>query len=128
MNVSLSFSGIEPSGQLKLRELFNAHARRLSGRLESDTPDLMRLEGRIEKDAGRNSLRVNLYLKFAGGVFVVTREGLDATTLLVAFDELGRRLDARVARARTHELRRGPAAGSSALASRTTAANIPASN
>jgi hypothetical protein len=128
MTVSLSFAGVEPARQLKLREVFHAHARRLTRRLDSDAPDLMRLEGRIEKEPGGNGLRVNLYFKFARGVFVVTREGPDAATLLQAFDELERRLSVRLARSRPFAVRHGLRVGTSAMAQRSTPFDRSAGN
>ena len=98
MSASLSFHGIEPSSQLMLREVFNSHVRRLRGRLEMAAPDLVRLEGRIEKESERAVFRVSLRLKLPGSLLTASGEGIDLKAVLSAFDELEQRLDRRLAR------------------------------
>jgi len=118
MTVSLSFHGIEPAVQMRLREVFNAHARRLRSRLETAAPDLVRLEGRIEKDSARESLSVLLRLKLPGRLLAASGEGTDLKAVLSAFDELERRLDGRL-------VRRSLAAAHSAASRRSAARELP---
>jgi ribosome-associated translation inhibitor RaiA len=84
--------------QLRLREVFNAHVRRLRGRLESAALDFARLEGRMEKDPARGTLVVSLRLTLSGGLLSASGEGTDLKAVLSAFDELERRLDRQLVR------------------------------
>lgn len=99
MTVSLFLHGIDPSGQTRLREIFNTHARRIRRRMEGYTPDFARLQGRIEKHADpQRAYRVSLSLKLPTGMLAADREGSDLKALLSAFDELEKRLHRHLAR------------------------------
>jgi ribosome-associated translation inhibitor RaiA len=93
MSVSVSFRGIEPPAQSRLREIFNAHAQRLRSRLERFSPETWRLEGAIEKRPEREAIHVSLRLRLPGRLLTAAAEGTDLKAVLTAFDELEHRLD-----------------------------------
>jgi ribosome-associated translation inhibitor RaiA len=105
MSVSLSLHGIDRAAEPRLREIFNAHARRLHRRLEG-MPDLVRLVGRIETDPARKTCGVTLRLELPGGLLVAADEGPDLKVVLAAFEELERRLDRHLARSRNSSCER----------------------
>jgi ribosome-associated translation inhibitor RaiA len=97
MKVTLSFEGIAPAGQSRLREILSAHVRRLRSRLEAYTPEFAHLEARIDKDPQRQAYRVSLRLKLSRGVLMAEGEGTDLKSVLSAFDQIERRVDEHMA-------------------------------
>ena len=99
MSVTLAFHGIAQAAQPRLTEVFNTHVRRVRARLEAlTTPEFLQLEGQIEQVPNQQLLRVSLRLKLPGGLITSSREGEGLKALLIAFDELERKLDKHLAR------------------------------
>ena len=96
MLVSVSFQGIEPPAQPRLREIFNSHAQRLRGRMERLAAEPARLEGVIEKRPERQAIHVSLRLRLPGRLLTAAAEGTDLKAVLAAFNELEHRLDRRM--------------------------------
>lgn len=99
MGVSLSFHGINEISRPGVRELFEQHAGRINRHLGSFNPDLVRMEGRIEKSPHHHLYRVSLRLKLPSGVLATAAEDHELRPVLRdAFAELERRAERHLAR------------------------------
>ncbi len=94
MKTYLAFHNINEPSRPRLRELFDEHAAAIERRLVSFSPDLVRLEGRVEKNPNHHLYRVALRLKLPSAVLAVAEEAHDLLPALTeAFAELTRRTD-----------------------------------
>ncbi len=100
MKSTLSFHDIDAVSRPRLREIFEHRAQQLEKqRLSSFQPDLVRLEGRLEKSPKHHLYRVALRLRLPSGVLTTMAESHDLVAgLKEAFDELDRRGERHVAR------------------------------
>jgi len=109
VNISVSFYGITQESRPRLRALIEERAHRLERHyLTSFQPELVRVEGRVEKNPSHHLYRVALRLKLPSGVLVAAAEnhGLQKA-LKEVFEELDRRTERHVARLqRAHLWRR----------------------
>jgi RNA polymerase sigma factor (sigma-70 family) len=89
--------------------MFGERAAELEGRLKDFPPDLVHLEGRIEKNPNHQLYRASLRLKLPSTVLAVAEEGRDlAAVMAEAFEELFRRTDKHLARLRREPLWKRP--------------------
>ena len=100
MKITVSFHGVEHVSRTRLRELFEARAHHLElHRLSTLQPDLIRLEGRIEKNPSRHLYRMALRLKLPSAVLTTRAEHHELPSVFSeTFHELERRTDKHLAR------------------------------
>lgn len=109
MRTHLSFHRIGEPSRPRLHQMFGERAAELEGRLKDFPPDLVHLEGRIEKNPNHELYRASLRLKLPSTVLAVAEEGHDlAAVMAEAFEELFRRTDKHLARLRREPLWKRP--------------------
>ncbi len=109
MRTHLSFHRIGEPSRPRLHQMFEERAAELEDRLEDFPPDLVQLEGRVEKNPNHELYRMSLRLKLPSTVLAVAEEGRDlAAVLAEAFEELLRRADKHLARLRREPLWKRP--------------------
>lgn len=109
MRTHLSFHRIGEPSRPRLQQMFGERAAELEGRLKDFPPDLVHLEGRIEKNPNHQLYRASLRLKLPSTVLAVAEEGRDlAAVMAEAFEELFRRTDKHLARLRREPLWKRP--------------------
>jgi RNA polymerase sigma factor (sigma-70 family) len=105
MRTYLSFYRIGEPGRPRLHQMFGERAAELKRRLKDFPPELVQLEGRIEKNPNHALYRASLRLKLPSTVLAVAEEGHDLTAIMAeAFEDLFRRTDKHLARLRREPL------------------------
>lgn len=93
MRQHVSFHNITEDSRAGLRQRFSRLAEKLAPLLEHFQPDLVHLEGRIEKNPNHQLYRCGLRLKLGNGVLAASEEGHDLPAAMdEAFEELRRQL------------------------------------
>lgn len=93
MRQHISFHNITEDSRPGLRQRFSRLTEKLGPLLERFQPDLVHLEGRIEKNPNHQLYRCSLRLKLGNGVLATSEEGHDLPAVMdEVFEELRRRL------------------------------------
>ncbi|WP_333842869.1 sigma-70 family RNA polymerase sigma factor [Pelomicrobium sp.] len=105
MKTHLSYHHLGEPSRPRLQQMFSEQAAEVERRLKDFSPDLVHLEGRIEKNPNHALYRAGLRLKLPSTVLSVVEEGRDLPAVLAeAFEELLRRTDKHLARLRREAL------------------------
>jgi DNA-directed RNA polymerase specialized sigma24 family protein len=104
MNASLSFHDIEEVSRARVREIVEDAAKRIERHLQSFRPELVRLEGHIDRNPAHHLYRVSLRLKLPTTVLASRCEEHDLRSALIeSLSGIEHRIERHIARLRrTH--------------------------